>query len=121
MALTGNAPRIFAKTTSWGLPWPAVIVGALFALLSYMSAGSTNAGTVFGYFANLTAACGLLTWIGILGTYLRFYAGTKAQGINRKDFPYRAPFQPYLSWYGFIGLIIILFIRYERSPLGSLC
>jgi amino acid permease len=33
--------------------------------------------------------------IGI--TYLRFFYGLKAQGINRRELPYRAPLQPYLT------------------------
>ena len=36
----------------------------------------------------------------ILLTYLRFYHGLKTQGISRDTFPYRAPFQPYLSYFG---------------------
>lgn len=48
LALSRNAPAIFAKTTSWGLPWACLIVGIAFSLLSYMSAGSKSAGEVFG-------------------------------------------------------------------------
>lgn len=28
------------------------------------------------------------------------YHGLKAQGISRDSFPYRAPLQPYLSYFG---------------------
>jgi len=31
-----------------------VLVGVAFSLLSFMSAGSKSAGTVFGYFANMS-------------------------------------------------------------------
>lgn len=52
LALTGNAPRFFTKTTRWGLPYLAVLVSVAFGFLSYMSAGSDTAGTVFGWFAS---------------------------------------------------------------------
>jgi amino acid permease len=37
---------------------------------------------------------------GILLSYIRFYHGLKVQGISREGFPYKAPFQPYFSYYG---------------------
>ena len=52
MAITGSAPKIFARTNSWGLPWMALIVAVAFSLLSYMTAGATTAGNV--RFCNLT-------------------------------------------------------------------
>lgn len=36
----------------------------------------------------------------ILLSYIRMYHGLKAQGISREGFPYRAPLQPYLSYFG---------------------
>lgn len=54
LALQGQAPALLKKTTSWGLPWVAVLVGVAFSFLSFMSIGSTSAGEVFGYFANMT-------------------------------------------------------------------
>ncbi|KAG8905694.1 hypothetical protein FRB99_008408 [Tulasnella sp. 403] len=42
-------------------------------------------------------------------TYLRFYAGLKAQGIDRKTLPYASVFQPYVAWFGMIFTFIICF------------
>ena len=49
---------------------------------------------MFNYFANLTASCGLLTWLGILITYIQWHKGTRAQGFDRKSLPFVAPLQP---------------------------
>lgn len=65
LALTHNAPKIFARTTSRGLPYMSLIVCALFGGLAYMSL-SSGAGKVFNYLANLTATAGLLTWVSNL-------------------------------------------------------
>lgn len=54
LALNGQAPGFLKATNRWGLPYWCVIVGVAFSLLSYMSAGSKNAFTVFGYFANVS-------------------------------------------------------------------
>lgn len=58
LALAGNAPKFLTKTTSWGLPIYPLLIGIAFSLLSYMSAGSSSAGEVFGWFANMTSVAG---------------------------------------------------------------
>lgn len=63
LSIARQAPKIFSRTTRRGLPWISISFCALFAALSYMSLQST-AGEVFGYFSNLTAAAGLMTWWG---------------------------------------------------------
>ncbi|GAA5937777.1 uncharacterized protein JCM15063_002113 [Sporobolomyces koalae] len=111
LAVNGQAPRFLRKTNRWGLPYYCVAVGMAFSLLSFMSAGSTSAGTVFGYFANMTSVCGLITWCGILLTYIRFRKGLEAQGIDRTLLPYRAPIGIFLAWYALIFSCVILFFN----------
>jgi len=110
LAISGKAPKIFARTTKSGLPLIAIIFCALFGALAYMSLQST-AGKVFGYFANLTAAAGLLTWWGICLIYIRFYKGLKVQGISRSTLPYKAALNKgaFAAWYAIIMITIILF------------
>lgn len=71
---------------------------------------SSGGGKVFGWFANLTSICGMITWTGICFTYLRFYAGLKAQGIDRSKLPYASRFQPFAAYFGFVTTIIICFV-----------
>lgn len=59
----------------------------------------------------MTSVAGLLTWAGIVYTYIRFHKGLKAQGIDRSTLPYRAPLQPYLSYYAFVFILVILFFN----------
>ncbi|BGP43913.1 hypothetical protein JCM10449v2_007970 [Rhodotorula kratochvilovae] len=108
LALNGQAPAILKKTNRWGLPWVTVLVGVAFSLLSFMSVGSTSAGKVFGYFANMTSVCGLLTWCGICYTYIQWHKGLKEQNIDRTLLPYRAPLQPFLAYFGMIFSAIVL-------------
>lgn len=110
LALSGQAPKIFTRTTKQGLPWISVAVCASFGCLAYMSLNS-SAGEVFNYFANLTAAAGLITWWGICLIYIRFNAGMKAQGMSRDDLPYKATLNKgcFAAWYAIIMISIILF------------
>ncbi|KAF5355742.1 hypothetical protein D9756_003931 [Leucocoprinus leucothites] len=106
LAMSGNAPRIFMRTTKKGLPWVAVTLGCLFSLLSYMSV-SGGAGKVFGWFANMTSVAGLITWFGISLTYIRFHAGMKAQNIDRRKLPFSSRLQPFAAWYAMFMTLII--------------
>ncbi|KAH8698690.1 putative arginine permease [Talaromyces proteolyticus] len=111
LAARGHAPKIFLKTRkSDGMPWLSVIFCGAFSLLSFMAASKGEAGTVFGYFSNMTAMCGMISWTGILWTSIRWHKGLKANGIDRKTLSYQAPFQPYLSYYGmFVCIMVIIF------------
>jgi amino acid transporter len=73
---------------------------------------SAGSGKVFGWFANMTAVAGLMTWFGIAVTYIRFYAGTKAQGLDRSKLPYSSKLQPYAAWYAAISCLLICFVRF---------
>ncbi|ODN77929.1 hypothetical protein L202_05028 [Cryptococcus amylolentus CBS 6039] len=110
LALEGQMPRIFRRCTKRGLPIYCVAITGIFGVLAYMNTGGKSAETAFDWLYNLSAITGIITWWAILLAYLRFYYGLKKQGLTRDEFPYRAPFQPYLSWYGFLFFsVIILF------------
>ena len=107
----GQAPSIFGKTRKDGLPWVCVAFCAAFSLLSFMAADqNSEAGTVFGYFANMTAICGMISWTGILWTAIRWNKALRVHGIDRSTLAYRAPFQPYLSYYGItVSTMVLIF------------
>ncbi|KAJ6128840.1 hypothetical protein N7471_010057 [Penicillium samsonianum] len=110
LAARGHAPKIFLKTRKDGFPWVCFLFCGAFSFLSFMAAAHGEAGKVFGYFANMTAMCGMISWTGILWTNIRWNKGLKAQGIDRKTLPYMAPLQPYLSYYGIsICVMVIIF------------
>ncbi|KAI9455851.1 amino acid permease [Russula earlei] len=106
LAVARNAPAVFKRTTRNGLPWVALLCSAAFSFLAFMSV-SSGSGKVFSWFANMTAVAGLLTWFGISVTYIRFYAGAKAQGIDRRTLPYYSNLQPFAAWYAAISCLLI--------------
>ena len=115
LAIAGNAPKVFTRTSKSGLPWVSVIFCASFTLLAFMAI-SNGAGTVFTWFANMTSVAGLLTWFGISITYIRFYKGMKAQGIDRTTLPFTTRVQPYAAWYGAIGTFVICLVCLVYHP-----
>ena len=52
--MSGNAPKIFKRTNSKGLPYPAIMFCAMFALLAFMGINA-GSGKVFKWFSNMTS------------------------------------------------------------------
>ncbi|KAJ3150972.1 hypothetical protein HDU86_006228 [Geranomyces michiganensis] len=107
LAVSGQAPAIFKRTLKNGLPYWSILVSLVFSCLAFLGL-NTGAGKIFGYFANMTAICGLITWVGICWSYIRFAAGVKVQNIDRTNFPYRSPVGVIGAWYAFIMIILVL-------------
>ncbi|EIW86545.1 amino acid permease [Coniophora puteana RWD-64-598 SS2] len=109
LAAAGNAPKIFLRVTKNGMPWVSVTFCSLFVVLAYMSLGSGSAGQVFDWLSTMTSISGLMTWFGISITYIQFYKGTKAQGLDRTTFPYWTRFQPFCGYYSAVACFVIAF------------
>lgn len=107
LAITGSAPRIFARTTKGGLPYISVGVSIAFSLLSYMSVRD-GASTVFGYFSNMTSIAGMVTWFCIGVMYIRFHKAMKVQGMSRDVLPYQAWLQPFCGWWTVCATFIVM-------------
>lgn len=118
LAIDNKAPKIFAATTRWGLPYYALIVSTLFCLLAFMSC-SEGSSKIFNYFVNVVSIVGILTWISILITFLRFYKACKKQNVNRKTFSYRSPIQPYGAWFSLIFCCLIALIKNFTVFIGN--
>lgn len=116
LAVAGNAPKIFKRTSRSGLPWTALLVSVAFSFLAFMGV-TAGSNTVFTWFQNMTSVAGLMTWFGICVTYLRFYKGFRAQGFDRATLPYASKMQPYAAWYGMFSSVIVCFVR----AFSSLC
>lgn len=101
-------PRIFLKCTKRGIQIYGVGFAALWTGLAYMSV-SAGAQIVFFWFLKIGTIASLFTWCSILVVYLHFRQALMLQGVNRNDFHFKSPFQPYTAWFAlyYIALIIV--------------
>ncbi|KAH8651042.1 proline-specific permease [Xylariales sp. PMI_506] len=97
MSLTGQAPKIFSRTTPKGVPYVAVLATWSFGLLAYLNV-SNSGSVVFNWFSNISTISGFIAWIVVLLTYLRFRSAMQCQGLL-STLPFRTPLQPYGSYY----------------------
>ncbi|KAJ5126506.1 hypothetical protein N7448_007285 [Penicillium atrosanguineum] len=121
----GHAPKLFQRCNRFGTPYYAVGLTVLLLPLMYMSVGS-DSSIVFNWFVNITTVAGLIGWIVIEITYLRFHAGLSAQGYSRKGeltdpaLPYRSPLQPYTAWATlFMVILVVLFSGFDVFTTGN--
>ncbi|KAI0714195.1 general amino acid permease 1 [Cerioporus squamosus] len=110
LALRGQAPKIFTYCTKNGLPLAAVLAASAFSLLSFMNV-SSGAETVFNWFVNLSTVGGFFGWWSMNLTYIFFYRGFKAQGLDRKKLMYYSSLQPWLSYWGVFWITILILIN----------
>lgn len=82
LSCDGHAPRILQRCNRLGVPYYAVGLTCIPLPLVYLNVAN-NSSTVFGWFVNITTVAGLLGWLVICVTYIRFYNGLKAQGYSR--------------------------------------
>ncbi|KAH7920395.1 hypothetical protein BV22DRAFT_1050370 [Leucogyrophana mollusca] len=119
LAVSGNAPKIFMRTSRSGLPYVSVFFCSAFSLLAYMVI-NTSSGEVFTWFSSMTATCGLVTWSGIGIIYLRFRKGFLLQGYDRSTLPYASRFQPFGAWWAVIAsAVTLLFSGWEVFLKGN--
>lgn len=69
---------------------------------------SKTANAVFGWLQALTTTGGFFAWLTMNITFLRFYYGAKAQGIDRTKSAYYNRLQPWLSYWGVFWIIIFI-------------
>ncbi|KAJ5526294.1 Arginine permease CAN1 [Penicillium frequentans] len=107
LANDGYAPSLFAKTTKGGVPYFGVVLTALFGLLGFMNI-STSGTTVFNWLLNISTVAGFILWASLNACHIAFMQALKARNISRDFLPYKAPFQPFLAYYGLFFNILIL-------------
>lgn len=107
LASVGNAPKIFLKTNSRGIPMYGIAFGALFLPLCYMSVSETSAN-VFNWFQNITSGYLLLGWVFIAVNHLSMVRALHAQGYTRDVLPYKIKGGVYFSVFSLVMSTVFL-------------
>ncbi|KAH7097637.1 amino acid permease-domain-containing protein [Auriculariales sp. MPI-PUGE-AT-0066] len=102
------------------VPWVGVLFGGVVGLLVFMAPAAQSDArvkTAFNFFTQMTNCASLVSWIGMLITYLRFYAGTEYAKSKDPTFEKtheeslynnRAWGQPWVAVYGLTWCTLIL-------------
>ncbi|KAH8892278.1 amino acid permease [Thozetella sp. PMI_491] len=107
LALKGQAPSIFLRTTRWGVPYMCVLLYTVFMFLAFMVL-SNDAMTVFYWLVDLTAAGVLVSWSTVLLNHIRLKTAMRRQGFATSRLPWYNSWTLYSSYAGLVMCIIIL-------------
>jgi amino acid transporter len=95
---TGIIHHVFGKKDKRGRPWLSLIVcTVLGGGLCYLNCNDTGV-VVYGWFSSLVSISTFMSWLSITATHIAFRRALKAQNIEAKSLPLRAPFAPYVQW-----------------------
>ncbi len=110
MARDGHAPHVFSRRNRHGVPWLAVLVAAVFSLLSYcqVSAGSQVA---IDWLAGIVTACQLILWVCFSGTWIQWKKAMAAQDVPRSTLPATSWVMPWGAYYAFFSSVFVLFMQ----------
>ncbi|OQV01282.1 hypothetical protein CLAIMM_06665 [Cladophialophora immunda] len=107
----GLAVRFFARRNRNGVPYIAVIFVLLIGCFAYMALGS-GTSKFLDWVITFATAAQMINWCVMAVTWIRFNAGLKAQGVNRKEFlPAVSRWQPYAAWYTLCCSFVMLFVQ----------
>lgn len=132
LSCDGHAPQVMQRCNRFGVPYYAVALTCLPLPLVYLAV-SNSASVVFGWFINITTLAGMIGWIVIEITYIRFYNALKQQGYSRNgmsppvtidmsgrlltprtELPYKGPLQPYISYFTLVLIsLIVIFSGFD--------
>ncbi|KAI8908325.1 lysine-specific permease [Gorgonomyces haynaldii] len=104
LANQGQAPKIFTRTTSNGVPLfalvPTVLLGIVMLFLVQF-----GAETIFKWLINLTGFTVLIAWSTICLSHLRFRQALHVQRRSILELPFLAPFHPYGDLFALFGML----------------
>lgn len=103
LALDGRAPHFLRYCTKSGVPIYCFFITILFSFLSLLQLSSSSA-EVLTMLINLSTGGTLITFLVMSITFVNYYKGCVAQGVDRKTRPYYGYFQPY-------GAYIAIFVQ----------
>ena len=88
----------------------AILVSNLWGFLSLMNL-KVKAGAVFTYMTSVGGTAAYIAWIVIIANHLRIRAAAKRQGIDPKQFPFKAFGSIWIYRFNLVFNIFLLFIQ----------
>ncbi|CDO92726.1 unnamed protein product [Kluyveromyces dobzhanskii CBS 2104] len=103
----GYAPKFFQYVDRQGRPLYAMIVGALFGCICFVSASSEQE-TVFTWLLAISGLSQLFTWCLICISHVRFRMAMKAQNRSLGELGFKSQVGVWGSYYGILMMILVL-------------
>lgn len=107
MAKEGDAPKVFTKLNSRGVPVPALLATAAFGVFAFLTS-LIGEGTAYNWLINISGMSGFIEWLGIAIAHYRFRRAFHAQGKSLDAIPFKALFYPFGPIFAIVLCLIII-------------
>lgn len=107
MAKEGDAPKVFTKLNSRGVPVPALLATAAFGVFAFLTS-LIGEGTAYNWLINISGMSGFIEWLGIAIAHYRFRRAFHAQGKSLDAIPFKALFYPFGPIFATVLCLIII-------------
>lgn len=107
MAKEGDAPKVFTKLNSRGVPVPALLATAAFGVFAFLTS-LIGEGTAYNWLINISGMSGFIAWLGITIAHYRFRRAFHAQGKSLDAIPFKALFYPFGPIFATVLCLIII-------------
>lgn len=107
MAKEGDAPKVFTKLNSRGVPVPALLATAAFGVFAFLTS-LIGEGTAYNWLINISGMSGFIEWLGIAIAHYRFRRAFHAQGKSLDEIPFKALFYPFGPIFATVLCLIII-------------
>lgn len=107
MAKEGDAPKVFTKLNSRGVPVPALLATAAFGVFAFLTS-LIGEGTAYNWLINISGMSGFIVWLGIAIAHYRFRRAFHAQGKSLDAIPFKALFYPFGPIFATVLCLIII-------------
>lgn len=107
LAVSGRAPRLFARLTRNGVPFFSLLATVSIGALCFLSSLFGDK-VVYLWLLNTSAMTGFFAWFGIAISHYRFRRGLIAQGYSVEDLAYRSPLYPFGPVFAGVLCIVIV-------------
>lgn len=107
MAKEGDAPKVFTKLNSRGVPVPALLATAAFGVFAFLTS-LIGEGTAYNWLINISGMSGFIAWLGIAIAHYRFRRAFHVQGKSLDEIPFKALFYPFGPIFATVLCLIII-------------
>ena len=117
IAKSGKAPRVFASTSSHGVPVPALIATTMVGAACFLTSLIGDGGA-YTWLVNASGLAGFITWVAVAWSHLRFRKAFLAQGHSLDELPYKSSFFPLGPIIALIMCIVVILGQNYEALLG---
>lgn len=107
LAVNGDAPSIFSRVNSRGIPMPALLATGLIGLLIFCT--SIFGNHIYAFLVSASGLSGFITWLGVAVSHYRFRRAFVTQGHKLSELKYHAMMFPFGPIIAMILCLIVIF------------